>query len=188
MREGPVPALPPFFVGSHCQAATAAEPRRRTRRRPRAVSGSRCGVVSTGTRPRTQNGHIRNDTRDASRRMVRSRIRSICRKNCVASERACTRVTPQNLHGKEGVDGSSPSEGSAKAAQIAGFFGRLELHELQYAVGMEPVWSLQVQKTAHNASHSNAKPASRRGCVRAPRRLGAGHRRAEPTSASQPHP
>ena len=30
------------------------------------------------------------------------------------SDRACTRVTPRNLHGKEGVDGSSPSEGSAK--------------------------------------------------------------------------
>jgi hypothetical protein len=57
----------------------------------------------------------------------------------IAGDRACTRVTPRNLHGKEGVDGSSPSEGSAKAAQIASFFGRLELHELQYAVGMEPV-------------------------------------------------
>jgi hypothetical protein len=28
--------------------------------------------------------------------------------------RACTRVTPSNLHGKEGVDGSSPSEGLLK--------------------------------------------------------------------------
>ena len=27
----------------------------------------------------------------------------------------------EHLHGKEGVDGSSPSEGSAKAAQIAAF-------------------------------------------------------------------
>jgi hypothetical protein len=35
----------------------------------------------------------------------------LCRKNCIAHDRACTRVTPQNLHGKEGVDGSSPSEG-----------------------------------------------------------------------------
>src|SRR6266511_2416617 len=33
----------------------------------------------------------------------------ICRRNRVADDRACTRVTP---HGKEGVDGSSPSEGS----------------------------------------------------------------------------
>jgi hypothetical protein len=28
---------------------------------------------------------------------------------------------PLNLDGKEGVDGSSPSEGSAKAAEIAAF-------------------------------------------------------------------
>jgi hypothetical protein len=43
---------------------------------------------------------------------------------CVASDRACTRLTLRNLHGKEGVDGSSPSEGSAKAVQIAAFLFR----------------------------------------------------------------
>jgi hypothetical protein len=37
--------------------------------------------------------------------------RSICRTNALAIDRACTRVTLQNLHGKEGVDGSSPSGG-----------------------------------------------------------------------------
>jgi hypothetical protein len=40
------------------------------------------------------------------------RRRPICRTKVVASDRACTRLPPQNLHGKEGVDGSSPSEGS----------------------------------------------------------------------------
>src|SRR2546430_888644 len=38
--------------------------------------------------------------------------------------RACTRVTLQNLHGKEGVDGSSPSEGlsgNTKPLQKAAF-------------------------------------------------------------------
>src|SRR6266545_714750 len=63
---------------------------------------------------RTQNGHIRNDTRDASRRTSSARTGRICRRNCVASDRACTRVTPRNLHGKEGADGSSPSEGLDK--------------------------------------------------------------------------
>ena len=29
----------------------------------------------------------------------------------LANDRACTRVPLPNLHGKEGVDGSSPSEG-----------------------------------------------------------------------------
>jgi hypothetical protein len=34
-----------------------------------------------------------------------------CRKNMITSDRACTPIQPLNLHGKEGVDGSSPSEG-----------------------------------------------------------------------------
>jgi hypothetical protein len=34
-----------------------------------------------------------------------------------ANVRACTPLPPQNLHGKEGVDGSSPSEGSKIPAQ-----------------------------------------------------------------------
>jgi hypothetical protein len=44
----------------------------------------------------------------------------------------------RNLHGKEGVDGSSPSEGSAKAPQIGAFWFAENLHDLQRAVGMEP--------------------------------------------------
>jgi hypothetical protein len=68
-------------------------------------------VVEGVNSARTQNGHIRNDTRDVSRHIPGVRLRSICRRNCVASDRGCTRVT-----GKEGVDGSSPSEGSAELA------------------------------------------------------------------------
>jgi hypothetical protein len=34
----------------------------------------------------------------------------------IATDRACTRVPLPNFHGKEGVDGSSPSEGFAKVA------------------------------------------------------------------------
>jgi hypothetical protein len=60
---------------------------------------------------RTRNGHIRNDTRDVSRRISGPSNGAICRRMCVACDRACTRVTLRNLHGKEGVDGSSPSEG-----------------------------------------------------------------------------
>jgi hypothetical protein len=75
---------------------------------PRAVSGDG---------RRTQNGHIRNDTRDASRRILCGSTGAICRRNRVADHRACTRVTLRNLHGKEGVDGSSTSEGSAKAPE-----------------------------------------------------------------------
>jgi hypothetical protein len=44
--------------------------------------------------------------------------------NVIADARACTRVPPVNFHGKEGVDGSSPSEGSlwkTKPLQMATF-------------------------------------------------------------------
>ncbi len=75
----------------------------------------RAAVVSAVNYPRTQNGHIRNDTRDVSRRMLPGPDMLISRRNCAEDDRACTRVTRRNLHGKEGVDGSSPSEGSAKS-------------------------------------------------------------------------
>jgi hypothetical protein len=75
-------------------------------------------VVALGTRARTQNGHISNDTRDVSRRISGPYNSPICRRNRVASDRACTRVTLRNLNGKEGVDGSSPSEGLRKALQM----------------------------------------------------------------------
>jgi len=66
------------------------------------VQGTRKRVASTEISARTQNGHIRNNTRDASRRILVVWIGAICRKNCVADDRDA---------GKEGVDGSSPSEG-----------------------------------------------------------------------------
>jgi hypothetical protein len=97
------------------------------------------GLVNSA---RTQNGHIRNDTRDVSRRISSPSNSGICRRNCVASDRACTRVTPRNLHGKEAVPGSSPGEGlntcksasfstteplcvkEGLASRLAGRFGR----------------------------------------------------------------
>jgi hypothetical protein len=59
----------------------------------------------------------------------------------VANDRACTRVTVRNLHGKEGVDGSSPSEGSAKA-RSAGFSILIDLLNGERAVSMEPFMEL----------------------------------------------
>jgi hypothetical protein len=66
---------------------------------------------------------MRNDTRDAWRRFRRLWITSICRRNCVAWGRACTRVTRRNLHGKgalqewEGVTSSGrPSAASPRGA------------------------------------------------------------------------
>jgi hypothetical protein len=78
-------------------------------------------IVKSDDGARTQNGHIRNDTRDASRRISATCNNPICRRIRVAGARACTRVTLRSLHGKEGVDGSSPSEGSTKSPEIAAF-------------------------------------------------------------------
>ena len=65
-------------------------------------SRSRRGCCRYRQRRTDTNGHIRNNTRDASRRIFEASLRPICRQNCAASDRACTRVTPRNLHGKEG--------------------------------------------------------------------------------------
>jgi hypothetical protein len=61
---------------------------------------STCVVGKVNT-ARTQNGHIRNDTRDVLRRMSTACNSPICRRKCVADDRARTRVTPGNLNGKE---------------------------------------------------------------------------------------
>jgi hypothetical protein len=43
---------------------------------------------------------------------------SICSRNMLAGARPCPSVPPLNFHGKEGVDGSSPSEGFRKGPHI----------------------------------------------------------------------
>jgi hypothetical protein len=48
----------------------------------------------------------------------------------------CDRL-PEGAHGKEGVDGSSPSEGSAKAPQTGAFVSP-ELARLSTCVSVEP--------------------------------------------------
>jgi len=69
---------------------------------------SKTSVAKADDGARTQNGHVRNDTRDASRRIVGASFSAICRRNCVED-------------GKEGVDGSSPSEGFAVLAAQPSF-------------------------------------------------------------------
>src|SRR5438874_9428730 len=54
----------------------------------------------------------------------------------------CHRL-PETFHGKEGVDGSSPSEGSAKAPQNGVFCIRAGLH-FPGSLGMESVLENQV--------------------------------------------
>jgi hypothetical protein len=92
----------------------AAPPGRADELNPGAVSAEMRNVVIVVNDARTQNGHIRNDTRDVSRRLSRAEIGPFCRGKCVANDRPCTRLTLSDFHGKEGVDGSSPSEGLPK--------------------------------------------------------------------------
>ena len=49
---------------------------------------------------------------------------------------------PETFQGKEGVDGSSPSEGSAKVQHVAALAFSPDLQGSQRAVGMEPFMEL----------------------------------------------
>jgi hypothetical protein len=60
------------------------------------------------------------------------------------NDRACTRVTLSNFHGKEGVDGSSPSEGFAKAPQIGAFCLAWICRIVTVRWVWSPLWSPQV--------------------------------------------
>ena len=77
-------------------------------------------VLRTDNRLRVRDGYIRSTTRGYARTRLTRRNAPICRSNAIFDARPCTRVPPENLHGKEGVDGSSPSEG-LKDLQISRF-------------------------------------------------------------------
>jgi len=66
----------------------------------------------------------------------------------IASARPCPRVPPQNLHGKEGVNDSSPLEGSAKSPARRGFCVQVDLQRVDFAVGMEPFMELSRRREA----------------------------------------
>src|SRR6266511_1083543 len=85
-----------FRRGTRGVQASPYLPKASGRVRSGAGAGSVVRYVNSG---RTQNGHIRNDTRVVSRRISSVSTRPICRGNCVTSDRACTRVTPAK-HGK----------------------------------------------------------------------------------------
>ena len=113
-----------------CQAVALQRPQASLRR----------SVAFFGNSTRTQNGHIRNDTRDVSRRISSLCNRPICRRKCVASDRACTRVTLRNLHGKEGSTVRVRQRALQKRRKAVPFC-RKNLDELQRAEGWEPLWS-----------------------------------------------
>ncbi len=68
-------------------------------------------VLTTDNAPRVRDGYISRGTRGYARARETRLERSISRRNVTASARPCLPVPPLNLHGKEGVNGSSPLEG-----------------------------------------------------------------------------
>jgi hypothetical protein len=84
-------------------------------------------------------------------------ISPICRRNCVASDRPCTRVTPRNLHGKEGVIGSSPIEGSARRAANRCCLVRLAPGPT--CGGMEPSMELDSRRNHEDVGRSECAPS-----------------------------
>jgi hypothetical protein len=78
-------------------------------------------VLRTDNGTRVRDGYNRLSTRGHARPRETQLKATICRSNVYGDARPCTPVPPQNLHGKEGVDGSSPSEGSAKVQHVAAF-------------------------------------------------------------------
>jgi hypothetical protein len=67
-------------------------------------------------------------------------------------------------HGKEGVDGSSPSEGSAKAQQIRAFSFRSACTRSSVQWVWSRLWSFQVQN-ARSCQHASLTERTR-GCPR----------------------
>jgi hypothetical protein len=91
---------------------------------PRMVTGetASCQGLALLSGTSTARGH-KTDTSEATRATPRDAFpvaqkRWISRRNCAARDRTCTRGTCPNLHGKEGVDGSSPSEGFAPTESL----------------------------------------------------------------------
>jgi hypothetical protein len=88
-----------------------------------------------------RDANIRATTRVHARVTYRHLIPQVCGTFVAVNARACPRFPPQNLHGKEGVDGSSPSEG-LQNPRSRGFCVQNDLLFLARAVGMEPFMEL----------------------------------------------
>jgi hypothetical protein len=103
-------------------------------------------VSRTDNAPRVRDGYISESTRGHTRALPTHSDRPICRTNVPANDRACTPVPPQNFHGKEGVGGSSPPEGSEKAPQIAAFSVIAPCRSCSMRWVWSRLWSLQVPR------------------------------------------
>jgi hypothetical protein len=92
-----------------------------------AVTSSRCSsstlsvaCLQTDNDPRVRDGYISLDTRGHARALKTRREGLICRKNVAAGARSCPPVPLLNLHGKEGVAGSTRSGRPRDARRACG--------------------------------------------------------------------
>ena len=79
-------------------------------------------VLETDNEPQVRDGYISSSTSGHTRARSTRLEGAICRKNVSARAPPCPPVPPLNLHGKEGVDGSSPSEGLHKSPANGHFY------------------------------------------------------------------
>src|ERR671931_1134549 len=72
----------------------------------------------------------------------------------------CDRL-PKGAHGKEGVDGSSPSEGSARAPQngASSLRSTCTIHSVRWV--WSPLWSLQIERRLRQGQKTTQLPVQR---------------------------
>jgi hypothetical protein len=97
-------------------------------------------VLRTGNKPRVQDGYISRFARGHTRALPTRHFAPICRTNVLANARTCTALPPLNFHGKEGVDGSSPSEGFTKGLETRGFLSRTGWPRARAVSAGRPMW------------------------------------------------
>jgi hypothetical protein len=130
-----IPAYPHSTRRRHARPVTPEVPVSETARAsPMSVPASRQGygasrarssslyVLQTDNTRRVRDGYISESTSGHARALATRSAEAICRTNVLANDRACAPVPSQNLHGKEGVDGSSPSEGFLRKALQNGLY------------------------------------------------------------------
>jgi hypothetical protein len=143
-------------------------------------------VLQTDNEPRVRDGYISLGTRGHARARETSRGGAIYRRNVIARALPCPPVPPLNLHGKEGVDGSSPSEGFAKGQQMALFCARASADRRRtlpptYPQDRSPAVSPPGSISAPGSSTSSSRGTS---ASRPPRRTEAASRSSRTSAAS----
>src|SRR5438094_7229724 len=118
-RLGPCRGAPGARVERPGQPAAASRPARACATYCLSRSGELAldlslSVSRTDNARRVRDGYISLSACGHPRALATHAEGPICTTNVLANDRACTRIPPRNFHGKEGVDGSSPSEGFPK--------------------------------------------------------------------------